>query len=612
MTVKLRHSCPEILSTLATHYLSTPVDIVARLLPRIHRAWYDVLMPHDDYPATDLDPLPVERPPSRWVMPNLFEWVCLIAGLGLLNRYAWLMDDAYIYFRYLDNLLFLGYGLVYNNGEYVEGFSSPIWVLILAPLRALHGNYWIIVRGLGCACYIWFWYSLVVLNVRMSPPKTPRVNLPLAYLGLNYGVLTYFTSGLESPLANVFAVVYALFVFNPSSVGLQLLLAVSPLVRQELVVTLGLCVVWKWWIDRQFPSFFAMMSLLANGSYVLFRIYYYADLFPNTFYLKDEVNIRQGFLYILDTALPYHFFWLAAVLALVSIWLRIRRDPDPPLHYFTDRGMMVVLALVLVAYVVKIGGDPRHFRYLAFPFCLFVCAGGGLIEHVLANTRSATRQTISIVASLGIGMASAWQYPAQLKSHPIYLRANDDVTVNNINDAHRHRTNPGGPGRMPPFSPKWNVLLMEDNLPKYAKAPKSYREIKAQSGCAIIYRDPFTYYVHSFGLTDPLLAHMEMKPDRPAHKRGLIPVAEQIVALRRGFGGTPRRGMFLEMSGRGSAPEWVDKNLASIGLLEKKMYNTHDWQENIGLAFQFTQPIQPFGAPPPPGPPRDPKDVVAE
>ena len=57
--------------------------------------------------------------------------------LFLTDRYRWMMDDAFIYFRYADNLLFLGRGLVYNAGEYVEGYSSPLWMLGLLPLRAL-------------------------------------------------------------------------------------------------------------------------------------------------------------------------------------------------------------------------------------------------------------------------------------------------------------------------------------------------------------------------------------------------------------------------------------------------------------------------------------------
>ena len=68
--------------------------------------------------------------PVGWVYGNL------VVGLVFVARYRWLIDDAFVYFRYVDNLLFLGRGLVYNQGEYVEGFSSPLWTLLLTLLRA--------------------------------------------------------------------------------------------------------------------------------------------------------------------------------------------------------------------------------------------------------------------------------------------------------------------------------------------------------------------------------------------------------------------------------------------------------------------------------------------
>ena len=40
-----------------------------------------------------------------------------------------------MYFRYVDNWVLAGSGLVYNRGEYVEGFTSPLWVLLLGALR---------------------------------------------------------------------------------------------------------------------------------------------------------------------------------------------------------------------------------------------------------------------------------------------------------------------------------------------------------------------------------------------------------------------------------------------------------------------------------------------
>jgi len=71
-------------------------------------------------------------------LPKPIEWLYLIGGLLLTLHYFGFQDDSFVFFRYVDNLIFLKAGLVYNRGEYVEGFSSPLWLMLLVPLRMLH------------------------------------------------------------------------------------------------------------------------------------------------------------------------------------------------------------------------------------------------------------------------------------------------------------------------------------------------------------------------------------------------------------------------------------------------------------------------------------------
>jgi len=59
--------------------------------------------------------------------------------LGWLSNVAWfLCDDAFISFRYVRNLL-SGHGLVFNPGEYVEGYTNFLWVLELAAIWGIFG-----------------------------------------------------------------------------------------------------------------------------------------------------------------------------------------------------------------------------------------------------------------------------------------------------------------------------------------------------------------------------------------------------------------------------------------------------------------------------------------
>src|SRR5262245_36290919 len=95
---------------------------------------------------------PASRAPSTqrdvWLALG---FVACAAYLGwAISKQAWVTDDALITFRYVDNLV-SGRGLVFNAGERVESFSSPLFVLLLAPLRALKADPFTASKILGSA-----------------------------------------------------------------------------------------------------------------------------------------------------------------------------------------------------------------------------------------------------------------------------------------------------------------------------------------------------------------------------------------------------------------------------------------------------------------------------
>ena len=73
---------------------------------------------------------------GAWIHLLSLPWLALLAWL---TSVAWfLTDDAFISFRYVRNLL-EGHGLVFNPGEYVEGYTNFLWILELAALWGLFG-----------------------------------------------------------------------------------------------------------------------------------------------------------------------------------------------------------------------------------------------------------------------------------------------------------------------------------------------------------------------------------------------------------------------------------------------------------------------------------------
>ena len=58
----------------------------------------------------------------------LFWTVCVVV---MSNHYIdHVSDDGAIFLRYAENIM-SGKGAVFNQGEYVEGYSSPLWLLLL-------------------------------------------------------------------------------------------------------------------------------------------------------------------------------------------------------------------------------------------------------------------------------------------------------------------------------------------------------------------------------------------------------------------------------------------------------------------------------------------------
>jgi arabinofuranosyltransferase len=61
---------------------------------------------------------------------------CALALTVLTFSYVGTVDDAYISFRYAHNLA-EGEGLVFNPGEYVEGYTNLLWTLLMTLPEAL-------------------------------------------------------------------------------------------------------------------------------------------------------------------------------------------------------------------------------------------------------------------------------------------------------------------------------------------------------------------------------------------------------------------------------------------------------------------------------------------
>jgi hypothetical protein len=509
-------------------------------------------------------------------VPKPHEWLLLATLLYLTDRYRWLMDDAFIYFRYIDNLLFLDRGLVYNAGEYVEGYSSPLWLLGLIPLRALTIDYYTLVRVLALAIAGSYGVALIWLNRRLSPPG-PIVNFPLAASAAHYGLTTHFSSGLETPLVQLIAPLYAAALQRPESRALQAVVALAPLVRAENGLLGLLFLPWSIYRTRRVPIWFLALGLIANAGWLAFRVTYYADFLPNTFYLKDAEQWGLGLQYLQNVSETHAWPWVLLFVVTCAIIGRkqlARTD-------LGSRAIMLTAAIAYAVYVARIGGDMLYHRYAALPVCLLLCATAGVVEAAVLQLPAARlRLPVAIVVSLLVTFWFGFRYPPTLESHPLFL-PEDSRKWFAIADPNWHRRHSSLEYR--PERAQEDARTLELYERQRLRGEPAAPKIKVMGFCRQAYRRSEMYIVHDFGLTDLVLARLPRPFGRPGHKF-VQAEAAHVARLRERARQTGMVWYDLPKAAR-----WVKDNRDALALLERKLHNRHDFGENLELALTRVQ-----------------------
>lgn len=328
------------------------------------------------------------------------------------QTYYVLFDDAMISMRYAYHLAH-GMGLVWNPGEYVEGFTNPLWVGYMAifhlfPISASQISLSIQVSGLVSLTLNLFFVRKIVqefnedLFVMLAAVALTAFYAPLnlwGLLGMEVSILTLILT------AAVWLAIRGSARFTP---WVYVLLAVSTLVRTDMAVpyliVFAILLLAQPQYRRQHLIWGITLFVLFLGGQTLARYLYYGDILPNTYYLKVEswplpLRIMRGM---------YAFIWFAyynnwAFMLLPFILLLFRRDWKILLLFMVFLGQ--------IAYSVFVGGDAWEThgganRYIAIvmPIFFFLFAWG--IQELFA--RAAASFGDGRAATLGSRLAYAF------------------------------------------------------------------------------------------------------------------------------------------------------------------------------------------------------------
>lgn len=340
--------------------------------------------------------------------------------LAWLNRF--IQDDAFISFRYADNLV-SGHGLVWNpGGEPVAGYSNFLWTVLMAGviwlgIDPVWGSW-----GLGIA--LCAGTLLVTHRLGRDLFRDSRDALwVVVLLGTNYTFSAWATGGMETQLQAFLVVLTTREVFRLCGdevvgpwrpVGISLLFAVLLLTRLDSAVvvapltTLALLAIWR--SPPRAPAVAAAAALIVPGATVVaawlgWMASYYGDVLPNTYYVKvaTQTSVFGGLHYLYRFAAQYWLLPLGVLLMAARPSLAataLLRPSDLRL-----RAILVTLALWAV-YLVRTGGDFMEFRFLVpvLPL-LFVWLWSG-VRIVVPERRVRMAAVIALVVASGLHAAT--------------------------------------------------------------------------------------------------------------------------------------------------------------------------------------------------------------
>jgi len=332
------------------------------------------------------------------------------------HRYFCLFDDAMISMRYAHNLV-LGHGLVWNPGEAVEGYSDPLWVIVMAgAIGALGADDAVLAMQLvGLVLAAGLIPVLARIAARMAPVLGVTAPATLAATAIALGALYYpllywSLMGLEvGAIALVLAVATAVAVerrpagalVGPAAATLAYFLHPDAVLA---FVPLLVAHAYEARADRRFRArliaALALAALLVIG-HAVWRWSYYGAWLPNTYPLKmTGIGLGER----LSNGVVFTSLFVREVAPVIALAL---------VAWLARPGRIAQLLggpfLVLLAYQVWIGGDGwPYWRFLApaMPLLGVLAAAGGARAAVAAAAAAGKRAQPRVIAAW-IGLAAA-------------------------------------------------------------------------------------------------------------------------------------------------------------------------------------------------------------
>ncbi|MDB4977051.1 MAG: hypothetical protein JWN48_5392 [Myxococcaceae bacterium] len=502
------------------------------------------------------EPQPATIPPVR---PKWLALGAVVVLIGLVLRDAWVTEDAYITLRTVDNLIH-GFGLRWNIDERVQGYTHPLWMALLSVAYAVTREDFFTTIFVGVLTTL----GALLWVIKLSRSATHAL-LAVVLLTLSRSFIEFSTSGLENPLTHLLVAVFVwLYVLRAAELRpLAFCSALIALNRSDALLVIVPALLHACFLSYRAEGLrrTARELLIGVSPYLgweAFSLFYYGFLFPNTAYAKLNTGLpsrevtRQGVTYLLNAVAwdPPVLLGTAFGVAVAFLERRVR-------------GMLLAVgALLYLLYVVRIGGDFMHGRFMTLPLFVAVC---------LVASSGLSFEQPSTLGALLAPFVLLFFHPSATEKYPI-----SDYGHSGVADE-RAFYRDGLAMMMWTRSKRLPVhRLVMDGLA--ARASGDRVRLYGNIGLYGFYAGPHVHIVDPIALTEPLLARLPVRYDpnwRVGHYIRAIPPGylETVAAGRCLMADKNLCEYYVKLSEVVAGPLW---SLSRIGTLLKLNFRAYD------------------------------------
>ncbi len=436
----------------------------------------------------------------RWA----FAIALAMASCAMVLRVAWVSEDCFITFRYVANTI-AGHGPVFNVGEYVQGYTHPLWFVALLLGNTIVPDLIYLATGLSliltAATQLLMAHTLLRLGGRSL--HGGLATLLFALLCVSSGAwLSFQTSGLENPATHFLLVALAselilrqferpfavtllgalLVVNRPDTAVFYLPIAVSLLLSMRDARTIRA----------------VLLGATPLIAWLTFALLYYGNLVPNTAYAKVGTlptwrdGVAQGLTYLGDWISHEPFPVGAAALLLILGTLRAK---TLAVRVFAA-GVWLQLA-----YVIWVGGDFMRGRFLLPIFVASLALG---LSSLVSWMRERNASTLTTAGLLAVALIALPFAPAPAKTSGFALPASGIVDERLYYPGyHIAKYRETGRIRNPYLS-----LAFADELRAYSEICGRITVHARNPGTLGYLAGPNVQVIDLLGLTDAYIAHL--------------------------------------------------------------------------------------------------------